>query len=56
MDYTFSLPTFLVVIIIVILFRTLDKRNRSLEKVKRFSDKLKKPLRLMTSRLIWILI
>jgi chromosome segregation ATPase len=44
MDYTFSLPTFLVVIIIVILFRTLDKRNRSLEKVKRFSDKLKEEI------------
>jgi chromosome segregation ATPase len=44
MNYTFSLPTFLVVIIIVILFRILDKRNRSLEKVKRFSDKLKEEI------------
>jgi chromosome segregation ATPase len=44
MNYTFSLPTFLVVIIIVILFRLLDKRNRSLEKVKRFSDKLKEEI------------
>jgi chromosome segregation ATPase len=44
MNYTFSLPTFLVVVIIVILFRILDKRNRSLEKVKRFSDKLKEEI------------
>ena len=44
MNYIFSLPTFLVVIIIVILFRMLDRRNRSLEKVKRFSEKLKEEI------------
>ncbi|MBN2352200.1 MAG: hypothetical protein JXD23_06475 [Spirochaetales bacterium] len=42
--FSLSLPTLAIAIIIIFLFRVLDKKNRSLEKLKRFSDKTKQEL------------
>ncbi|RPJ06970.1 MAG: hypothetical protein EHM28_08815, partial [Spirochaetaceae bacterium] len=42
--FELSLPTLCIVIIIIMLFRFIDKRNRGLDKLKRFSDKAKEDL------------
>ena len=44
MEFTLSIPTLLICVILFLLFRVLDKKNRSLEKLKRFSDKTKEDL------------
>ncbi len=44
MEFTLSIPTLIICVILFLLFRVLDKKNRSLEKLKRFSDKTKEDL------------
>jgi chromosome segregation ATPase len=44
MELTLSIPTLIICLIVFVLFRVLDKKNRGLEKLKRFSDKTKEEL------------
>ena len=45
-----DLITFVVVLLILVIFRALDRNNRSLEKLKRFSDKITENLSALVER------